>query len=295
MDNKFSRYTDPTGSVTTSQLRLGGWYVRHKILLQKLWIIFMIAFSSVTIGYSFWKWGEYLFVGYGEDRRILLVGQANEFQNYTAIQAAYKAQELNVTNVQTFQSGKESFDFAAMVANVNKRWIAELSYHFAYTGGETEVEKTIILPGQKRPAIAFGHELNVFPANVRFFIDKITWKVIDTHKINDVSGFMNPRLDFAVGNFIFNNVNPTGLNIASATFDLTNRTAYSYWQPVFYLELLNDNLPVGYMFISVDNFLSGETKKIDLRYFGSNITVTNFRLIPIINVFDPDIYIEPEK
>lgn len=293
--NKSSRYTDPTGSLSTGQLKFSGWYLRHKIFLIHIWIGIMVVFCVGTIGYSFWKWGEYLFFGYTEDQNKLLLGQVRQMQNYAAMQASYKAQNLNVGTISWFRSGQDFYDFGTIVTNPNKRWIAEISYHFIYAGGETAVTETTMLPGEKRPVAIFGHESTVYPTNVSFVIDKVTWRSINAHWIKDVENYMKPRLDFSIENFVFNEVNPSGLNVATATFDLTNRSAYSYWRPVFYLELMSGDLTVGYFHLSVDQFFAGETKKIDLSYFGDDISVTNYKIHTLVNVFDSDVYMEAKK
>jgi len=291
--NKDSKYIDTTGELPNVQLKFGVWYLKHKILIQNIGIGVLVAFCVLTIGFSLWKWGDYLIYGYWEDEQTLLLGQVAQFQNYDELKSAYKAQDLNVSNVRAFSSAEDMYDFIAQVANPNERWIANVEYHFTYSGEETKKYTSAVLPGSKRPVAVFGHDSNKFPSNVQFVIDKISWKSISAHDISDVSGYVDARNRFSIDNFVFNTPSDSGILVPSITFDLYNDSAYSYWAPEFYVELLNGNQTVGYIFLRIDRFNSAEVKEIDLRYFGGNITVTNIRVIPVVNFFDNEVYMSP--
>lgn len=291
---KLPTYIDPTGELPSSQLELGAWYLRHKILLGQIGVGILIAFCAVTISFSLWGWGKYLLVDYTQDEQLFL-NQTLELQDYKNLQTSYGAEDLLVADTRVFRGASDMYDFVANITNPNERWVAKLKYHFDYTNGETDIAETVLLPGAKRPVAFFGHESNIFPSNIRFIIDEISWKSIDPHKIFDVASYANTRLMFSVDNFVFNSPEAKGILVPSINFDLYNDSAYNFWQGVFYIELLNGGQTVGYVFLSVDQFMVGEKRAIDLRYFGGNLNVTDIRLHPVIDVFDDNTFMDPNN
>jgi len=294
LKDKSSEYIDTTGQLSGAQLKFGKWYLEHKILLRRIGVGLLFVWSVAAIGFSIFQFGSYLLFGYQQDQETLLVGQAAEFQNYEQIKDFYKAQEITSTDTRVFGGADGMYDFVAAVVNSNKRWIATLDYHFVYEGGETEILKTTLMPGDKRPVAAFGHKSKRYPVGVRFVIDRVFWQSVNPHEIFDVESYIKSRSMFSADNIVFKAPSSEGIPVPSAKFDLYNESAYSYWLPVFYVQLLNGNQTVGYIFLSIDQFRSGEKKQIDLRYFGDNLTVTDVRLIPVINFFDGQTYMGSE-
>ena len=291
--NNLSGYVDTAGQLSNTQLKISSWYLRHEILLQQIGTGVLIGFCVFTVGFSLFFWGKYLFIDYWQDQKILK-GQVQEFQNYAQLQNAYKAADIEILETQVYNSAPNMYDFFALAVNPNERWIAHIDYHFIYSGNETKVYRSSIIPGSRRPLAVFGAESETYPGEARFVIDKIDWEAIDPHKIFDVTKYMGDRLMFNFNNFVFKPPSKTGASVPSVVFDIFNDSAYSFWDAVFYVELLNDNQTVGYIYLSIPKFLSQEKRPIDLRYFGENLTVTDVKVIPALNVFDKNIYIRPQ-
>lgn len=291
--NRLKEYIDTTGQLSSRKLKFGVWYLRHKILLGNIGLGILIAFCVLTVGFSLWKWGEYFFIGYWEDSRILGLEQIALFQNYEQLHPIFQAQDLRVTENRLFNTSGSRYDLFSVVENPNERWLAAIKYHFAFAGGETESRETILLPGSKRPVAYFGLESESFPSNMRLVIENVEWAAQDSHKIPDVVEYISARSLFLVDNLEFNSAGADSIAVPTVSFDLLNQTAFSYWEPVFYVELINANRVVGYIYLSFDKILSFETKPVDLRYFNEKAEFNNIRLIPIINYFDESVYIDP--
>lgn len=291
--NHLSQYIDTTGELSSRQLKISSWYLRHEILLQQIGIGIMIVFCVATVGFSLFFWGKYLFVDYWVDQKNLQ-GQAQEFQNYAQLQSAYKANNIEVLETRIYNSSTDLYDFFAITVNPNERWIAHVDYHFVYSGGETKTYKSSLMPGEKRPLAVFGQESASYPGEISFVLDNLSWEAIDPHKIFDISSYMKERLIFNFDNFVFSQPSQTGAPVPAISFDIYNDSAYSFWDAVFYVELLNDDQTVGYIYFSIPDFMSLEKRTVDLRYFGDNLTVNDIRIIPVMNVFDRDIFINPK-
>lgn len=291
--NKLAQYVDTTGELSSGQLKLSSWYLRHKILLQQIGTGILTGFCVAVGGFSLFSWGKYLIVDYWQDQKTL-VGQTQQFQNYTLLQNIYKAKEIEVTETRVFNSSQDMYDFFAIAVNPNERWIAHIDYHFTYPNGETKMYRSTLLPGSKRPLAVFGQESESYPSQVQFVLDHVTWESINPHKISDVGLYMKERLIFNFDDFVFSPPSKTGIDFPAISLNVYNDSAYSFWDAVFYVELLNNNQTVGYIYFSVPNFKSLEKRVIDLRYFGDNLTVTDIKIIPVVNIFDRNIFINPQ-
>lgn len=267
------------------QLFWSEWYLRHKLLLERIGTVSLAVVAFGFLGYSLLAWGSYLFFGYAEDQR-LLQEQLQTTPNYEDLQALYAAENIEVTSPRVFRSSPGLYDFAATAVNPNPRHVAYFRYRFVFPGGETPVAETFLLPGERRPIAVFGIALAPPPSAVRLEFVEETYLRIDPHRISDVAGYMSERLRFRAENLQLSDP-------SRVIFDLMNDSAYSYWQPVFYLELLSGGQTAGISFLRVDQFRAGEVRPIDLRLFGDIRGITDIRLSPVLNIFDPSAFMSP--
>lgn len=291
-DRAASRYIDPTGELGNRAFRLGEWYVRHKILLAKMFVAILIVWSAGSLGWSLFKWGEYLFVGLEQDKE--LARELARSINYTRLRPVYAPQELQAGEARVFQSGGGVYTLAAVVLNPNRRHLAVVRYRFAFEGGQTDVEEAFILPGQERILPIFGAKGDVFPAGIRLQIAETRWRRIDPHQIPDPAAFMAKRLDIGVENFSYTQAGAEA-PAPSATFTVVNRTPYGFWQAEFLAELLLGDGLVDLAAVTLDNFRPGESRPVDIRLFGGAFGVSDVRLIPTMNVFDQSVYLPPAQ
>ena len=214
-------------------------------------------------------------------------------ENYESIKMLYKAQDLKISNVRIFGTADKFYDFAANVQNQNEKWMAKVSYHFKYGNTETEMQTASVMPLSERPLVAFGLENDTFPTGVNFVLDKIDWEAVDPHRISNAEAFLAERNLFSIDNFYVDLPSATGLPVPALYMDLLNQSAYSYWEPVFLVELINGNQTVGYIHLYFDKIEAFSTEKVDLRYFNKTTEFNNVRIIPTMNYFDESIYIGP--
>lgn len=288
---KLERYEDVTGEFTSSELKWGEWYVRHKILLRKIVIGVLLAWSTVTLGYGLGYFTYYFSYGYFQDQR-LASQQLLELSSLKNTRELFQAEDLQIGNVEVYNSiSEELYDFMARASNPNDRWIAIVSYRFAFSGGETDLAQTILLPGVERPLVYFGFETNSYPANPRLVIEDVSWKSVSAHAVEDVAGFIGDRSDFLVENFQFTRASRSqGVPNHMVEFDILNNTAYNYWEPAFYVELIKGNRTAGIIYFVTSEFKSQEERHVDLRSYIKNLEVSNIKVWPVVNVFDNSQY-----
>src|SRR3989339_206473 len=287
---KLSRYTDPTGEFSNRSLKLAEWYLKHKLLLQKIGKNFLIVWCVVTVGYSFGYWTYYLSYGYFKDQNMMQ-HQALEFQNYDAIKPLYSAQSLQVGNIDVYNSVSDLYDFVAKVTNPNERWIAKLTYKFTYVGGETESHTAVLWPKAELPIATFGVSAGAYPSYPHLVIEKMDWRRINPHSSTNIPLFVTEHTKFTVENFTFTPASRfSGTMNHIIKFELFNDTAYNFWDPEFYVELFDGGQTTGFIYVSLDKFKTGDKRIIDLRSWVDNLNVSDIVVWPVFDIFDKNEY-----
>lgn len=298
MDNpqhKLDRFTDPTGErMATKDLKLAGWVAEHRIILRR---ILVILFSIITGGffvYGIFGLVYYAVFGLSQDNKMgydIVQGTAN----YEVLRPKYQVSELRILTANVYEASSGRYDFVANIVNDNIRWAAIISYKFTYANGETEVEEAIILPQSERPVIVPGHKIESYPGSVSFVIESVSWRNIDTHIIPDVAAYMAERYAFTTTDMEFTSQSVLD-NIPSniVKFTLVNNSAYSYWDVPVVVELLQNGTRVGIAQTKVEKLKAGEKRPLDLRTLTPNISVTDIKVYPLVNIFDDRVFMAPE-
>lgn len=284
--SKLSRYTDPTGEFSNRQIKLAEWYLKHKLLLQKIGKYILIAWCVVTVGYGFGYLGYYFSYGYFQDKKMAAQSVA-QFQNYSKLQTMYGAKDLIVKDVDVYNSVSDLYDFAARVENPNERWIARVTYKFVFGGGETPLAQTTLAPKSARPIVYFGGSAGTYPLGASFVIEKVDWQRINPHSGIDIEDYISQRTRFSVDQFRFTpQKRSAGILNSMIQFSLSNDTAYNFWDAKLIVELLDGGQTVGMVNLNVERFMAGEKRSIDLRSWVDNLSVTDIVLWIGFDVFD---------
>lgn len=288
-----SRYQSPLSELSNRDLKLAGWYARHKELLRHMGIGILLVFVLITMGYSIYGWGSYLFFGYGSDERVyqeLVVGTTD----YTALQLMYRAQPLTIGSTDIYSSGADSYDFVTDITNPNPRHIAFLTYKHHYDSAETAPATTIILPGIRQPVVSFGVDDEGFPGTADFILVNVEWRRIDPHGIPNPTAYMQERLQLIVDNIVFTPTQPDQNQFTnSVQFTVLNESVYNFWNVPFIVELLNGDVREGVHYTELYQFGAGQERKVDIRSLVSNLNVDDVRLYPVVDVFDPNEFMKP--
>lgn len=290
--DQMSRYVDPTGEFTNKELNAGLWYVRHKMALARAGTIVLAGIALSLFGYGLVFWGQYLLFGYRQDVRML-ASQRASFEDRTGIEAAFAPKKLELGNAEVFESAPGKYDFVTRVANPNRRHIARFTYQYIFEGGVTGTKEDTLLPGQERPVGFFGYSGASVPSSAQIVILQTVWQRINPHVIPDPEQYMEARLNFPVKNVQFIRGGEGVGDAHQISFDVTNATAYSYWQPVFYIDFVQEETVTGVAYLPLDQFRAGETRHIDLRSLAPGLFATNVRLSSVVNVFDRGAFMSP--
>jgi len=285
------RYEDPLSGFSSTDLKRGIWYVEHRELLKKIFMISFILFDVGFLGYALWGWGSYMIVGYTQDKQNEARSVAG-FQNYAVQQTRYEASDLTFALPEVFQSADDVYDFVIDVDNPNERWVARVRYQFTYNGGVTEEREAILMPGVHQPIVVFGVHEVTRPSAVRFQPLSIEWRSIDPHVVFDIQDYLEKRNQFAVSDVSFTRAGDADIGGDRVTFTLANTSVFSYWDPQFFVELKDGQKRQGIAQVTIDQLLKQSVRPVDIRLFGPNLFVTDVTLYPTINFFDQDVFME---
>lgn len=290
--SKFERFVQTGDALGNKELIAGQWYTRNKLKFRQAGIFFLCLVCAVLIGYSVYGWGNYAILGYFSDRQMWR-DQVMEFQNYEAAHSVTGARNLAVGIAGVNSAGENKYDFYALVKNPNPRHIAYATYKFNFSGGETKVVETTILPLAERPIAVLGEKIDFFPDGPTLILQEVKWRRVDPHAVPDTQAYIAERADFAQENFAFSILDDDGLPIRRIEFDLTNRSSYSYWEAGFYAELISGGVTEAVIYFTVPRFLAGETNHIDLRSVSAGLNADELVVHWLTDVFSAKEYMKP--
>lgn len=288
----FSSYVDTSGELGSKELSYGLWWVSHKADLYRLAVFLLGVFTAVTWGFALWQGSVYGWYAYSKEP--VLINQLRSFPNFTALYARFSPTPLQVVDTTVVPSGASKYDLIGEVANTNAWYIADFDYYFQAGSSTTTLSHTTLIPGEERPVAFLGFDGGAPNGSSAIVIKNVNWTRISNKRIPSPTDFQGNRLQFQVTDFAFvrAEANP-GVTAHSIRFNLTNASPFSYKSPVFYVGLYVGDTVVGIAPLALSSFHSLETRAIDLRSFVQNLNVTDIKVFPQINVYDPDVYLKP--
>lgn len=199
-------------------------------------------------------------------------------------------QEAKFTSV---TSGK--YDVFATVDNPNVDWFVTFDYVFIFDGGQTEPAAGFMNPSEKRLISAINIPLAQRPSGLRLVLSNVTWNRVDKHAVPDIEAFLEIRKNITVDQATYSKDIVVGSEQLGRTIlTLKNRTAYSYWEPRFLVKLLRGNTVVSLTEVAVPEFKAGETRTLEIHWFGEMPPSGTIAVESEIFYFDPSVYMNPD-
>jgi hypothetical protein len=233
-----------------------------------------------------------LYGWYSLTQERLIIADAKIASNFSANQPRFSPTALQVLDTVVMPGGVAKYDVVATVANTNVWYRADFDYYFQIGSNTTTVQHAVLIPGEERPVAYLGFEGDI-NASVAVVVSNVRWTRISNKTVPQPALFQANRLQFAVSDFSFiRSESSPGLLAHSIRFKLTNNSPYSYKNPKFYVGLYVGTTLVGIAPLELSNSRSLETQSIDIRSFIPNLNVTDIKIFPLINVYDPDVYLK---
>lgn len=277
--------------LATQEVSAAIWYVKHKRLLRKVVLGFIIAIDLGLVIYSSFGVGlDFLSFGKRKQQELELLHSEIPLD---LSRLANKPQDLQLGGVDLLRTGAVT-DVLARVQNPNPSWTAQFSYTVGLGDNVERADDGFLLPGEERP---FFHSFRNAEGGVVFNIDKLSWRRVDAHEISDFNAWRDERLNFEIKNARFNPaaVSATGTQeqVGRAQFTISNKSAFSYFEPKFLVLLYRGSRLVGIQSAVVTNFKSGETREVELSWVDHIGAVSNIEIVPAINIMDEGVYLKP--
>lgn len=282
-----SKYRDVDG-VSLKKLGFGLWYLENN---KK--IFFVIYLILGTIGFFTWSlffytFGQYIFIGMKEDSKLVNDMVANPGISREAIlQIAPKP--IQVKSVEVLLNSSGTFDIVAKIYNPSKNHYSNFTYYFLIGDKSFGENKSFILPNEERVITLLNQDLVRKPSSVNLEF-KNSWTKIDRHKIRDWDAFVSEYIDFSVSDKVFYSSRESNLtekvNLSVVEFNIKNNSAYSYRNVNLVILLYSRGGLVSANTYNVENFLSGEDRKIDITWSGVVARADEIEVIPYLNILD---------
>ncbi|MFA6215944.1 MAG: hypothetical protein WC768_05235 [Patescibacteria group bacterium] len=276
------------GSITNSQLNFGYWYVTHKIQLKKWLVIFLIVLSVFLYGYSIYK-AVMILVVEEKNYRSDLNSLTSKAIDYPYFHDLNQPKAIEIISFDAILGREGKSDFVVKVQNPNEKWLAaKVSYQLLSGNLVVEEKSDFIYPGEEKYLAFFGQAVAASD-NPTIKIAKVDW-----FRVNNFTEVSQPKLKFTVTDTQFKSALESGIHgelpVSILTFKIANDSAYGYWQVGVYMILLNGERVVGANYLDLDQFKSGETRNLDIRWYEPIAAVSQVIVLPAVNIFDPAVF-----
>lgn len=280
------------------QLRLAYWFVSHKFFLKRAVIALLVVLNIFFWGYAAYGAVNIWLLQRAEYLKINNLLPQNLI-TYSTIHEALGPRPLQVSDVQVITSRGGDYDLVATLNNPNDFWLAySFAYSFEFGGRQSKRRSGFIFPGQSKILTALSVASESRPLQATLNISNLSWQRVDKHRFKDPAAFISERLNFEISNIKYSSAGQTGLAeklpVSRATFDALNKSAYNYWQVGFYVLAYRGSLLSAINYVAAPQFKSGEKRSLEVRWFEPLAGVTSIEIMPEVNVFDGDAYMEFE-
>ncbi len=276
--------------VSNFRLKASYWYVTNKFKLRKL-LIFSLIFFNVGI-YVFaigWALAIY-FIDEPKFNSDMAVLESN-LTDYSYWRQAQKAKDLQILEFYSTDGREGKYDLTVKIKNPNPDYYGKAINLDLYSAGEiVESKQGYILPNEEKYFTFFGQKLGSGSPEVS--ISKVAWKRVD-YKFQD---FSVPRLRFEITDINYKSAADSNLRgklpISTLNFKIKNNTGYSYWQVGVQMILLSAQQVVGSNYITLENFISGQTKEVEMVWYENMASVNKIQIIPEVDILNPNSYMK---
>ena len=269
--------------------KISYWYVTHKILLRRILIGALIAFSAITLGYGIWGFFDYLVLSRASQRQMIqeILYSTPLTQEWIS---SHAPRPIESSKVYIFTSA-DKYDFLTKIENASPYYWAEFDYRFVFSGGQTQTEKSFILPSQEKWLAVLSFPGQSRPTSARLEIESISWHRIDTHNIPDYEAWQAERLKFEIMDIEYiSSVSLDKESFSKTKFNAQNLSAYGYWGVGFYIIAYRGATPAGVNFVALDRFASGEKRTVEVSWFDTLSQVSKIEVEPELNILDETNY-----
>jgi hypothetical protein len=268
------------------KLNLSYWLVSHRLLVKKIFLGLFIAFDVFLVGVNI----------YGLVKIFLekpLVWQE------TTIRRSQPPQMLEVLETQVLSLNKNRYNLVARLKNPNAA-IAVASFDYRFKSGTFvgEFRQSFILPAEEKFLVETGVESQTALNLAEIEITNIRWlRLSKIMPYQEYETFRQNRFDFEIKDKIFTPAVELRISekipISKSRFTIINQSAYSYYDVGLVVGLYHSGKLVGINYVKLANFLSGQSRQVDLNWLQILPAQADIQVEPEVNILDEEVYIKP--
>jgi hypothetical protein len=276
--------------LSEKQLKFGYWYVTHKLQIKK-WFTFSLLVAAAFLWiFTIGMLVKLYLIDYPrqlELERALPQSLVNPY----AIEAA-QPKQLQNKPVQVFEGSKGATDVTTEVVNPNEDFWATWSGRFSAEGATTTWKMEYILPSESKEIADLGLEAPGGLRAPRYEMRDLSWHKVDRHQIADYKKFFAERQRFDIQNITFSSETSADNTetVSRVSFDVTNRSAWSYWSVKFVVNLYRGTTLAGVNTVELEQFETGETRRVVLIWVQDLQAISKVEVIPQVNILEPSSY-----
>ncbi|MDD5527730.1 MAG: hypothetical protein PHO56_02015 [Patescibacteria group bacterium] len=290
-----SRYDTDVEGLSMKKLEAGLWWAKNKKNLKIILIVFLLLIAIPSWAYTLYGFGSYLLTGMNADSQMI-----NLFTQSKTVDQSYLdhiAAKNLILSPAGFIANDGKYDLYFQVTNPNARWWGTFNYCFAGLNGEKSCGSDFILPGEKKYVLSLSQVFSAAPNDLSYSLANVSWKKINNHVIADWNQYRAEHLNFIINSEQFtpaaNNASSEKVALNALAFNLTNNSAYGYWEVPLTIVLTSGNRIVYLNHYTVSDFTSVESRDIKITWPGEIGDVTGISITPDLNILDQGVYKGP--
>ncbi len=257
-------------------------FINNQIVFKRMIVVLLILLNIILWWISGVKLVNYF--SSAKNYNKSLTELVENTINWSVYHEQQKPISLKIISVNKVKISNNKYDLVAKINNPNTNWDCKnFKYSFVVDGFVTDWQEAFILPEQDKYLFKFSYNSATALSQVDVKIQDFNWsrvKNIDQDRILILQ-------DFIIENKEFNQEN----KIAQVKFDAINKSHFSFWQLGWQIILYQNNRVVGVNYVTTQNFISNQTRKISSVWNNILTDPKKIEIIPDIDIFNENNYI----
>ncbi|MBP6942577.1 MAG: hypothetical protein KBB55_00860 [Candidatus Buchananbacteria bacterium] len=270
-------------NLSPTQLRLSYFIVTHERQLRATLVTILILISVIGWSYVLYSLGS-LVLYWPQEQAALQQTVINGTASYTQL-SARTPQSPVLGSSQLLSGSGTTNDSVVEISNPNADWLLHFKYRWAVAGSLLPSRDGFVLPGERKLILNLG-----VPSGGSLEIYDQQWQRVNPEEAVDRRANRN-LFEIQNQKIVTSDTAGTGSRVS---FDLVNRSAYSYWEVPFQIQLISGGSLVGVQVSIIDQFRAGETRHLEVPVPPRLPRIESVDVVADLDVFDDTNLMAPE-
>jgi hypothetical protein len=274
-------------NLSNKQLGFAYWYIKNKFLLRSVLIATLLVSIFLMISYFVYLLIFNFSIFEKDYQEIISMfvrpNSDSQTQRQLGLPQSIQPEQLKSYN------NINGFDIVAQITNASKDWWSTFDYQFQIGAELTEKRKGVIFPNERKNLFNFAVPNGDLASQLVF--SNIKW-----YKEINFNEILKDKYNFEFINVNFIHSRELGvekeLPVSRLTFSAINKTAYNYRDVTMYVFLNAGGQIVAVNQIVAAEFLSGETKDLEVTFFQKLPKIDSVEIVADINFLDESVFIK---